>query len=156
MTVMGTNLELYCTALENVGSVVPEWILWWWCVTCDIFPLDLSVRPHLQLVGWGRSRSLGNTIKFQVKFQVDFSWFRVISNWFQDKSVISFISSLLLVVALPSLMMIQQNTPSNSLISVIQKKSHSFIGGIANIIFSKNDIMYKFDQIKLPVLFQGF
>ena len=88
MTVMGTNLELYCTALENVGSVVPEWILWWWCVTCDIFPLDLSVRPHLQLVGWGRSRSLGNTIKFQVKFQVDFSWFRVISR-FQNKSVIS-------------------------------------------------------------------
>ena len=37
-------------------------------------------------------------------------------------------------VALPSLVMIQQNTPPNLLISVIQKKSHSFIGGISNRI----------------------
>ena len=47
-------------------------------------------------------------------------------------SVCSAESSLVSVVALPSLMMIQQNTPSNSLISVIQEISHSFIGGISN------------------------
>ena len=45
-------------------------------------------------------------------------------------------SSLVSVVALPSLVMIQQNTPPNLLISVIQKKSHSFIGGISNSIES--------------------
>ena len=49
-------------------------------------------------------------------------------------SVCSAESSLVSVVALPSLVMIQQNTPSNSLISVIQKISHSFIGGISNSI----------------------
>ena len=49
-------------------------------------------------------------------------------------SVCSAESSLVSVVALPSLVMIQQNTPSNSLISVIQEISHSFIGGISNNI----------------------
>ena len=33
------------------------------------------------------------------------------------------------VVALPSLVMIQQNTPPNLLISVIQEKSHKFTVG---------------------------
>ena len=46
--------------------------------------------------------------------------------------------------------MIQQNTPSNSLISVIQEISHSFIGGISNIIyiFIYSFILYSDSDIK--------
>ena len=55
-----------------------------------------------------------------------------LNHWYQRVGRCVLIS----VVALPSLVMIQQNTPSNSLISVIQKKSHSFIRGISNNIIS--------------------
>ena len=43
-------------------------------------------------------------------------------------------------------MMIQQNTPPNLLISVIQEKSHSFDGGISNKIHAsaQADLIFRF------------
>ena len=43
--------------------------------------------------------------------------------------------------------MIQQNTPPNLLISVIQEKSHSFDGGISNKIYVQHNPNRKWNYL---------